>query len=164
MDCSPPGSSVSGILQARMLQWVSISSSRGSSRPRDRSPFCFTAGRSPASQADPLQRSLPGSPFFFRKASKRKKHSIPPSAHVLHPPRLFKLWHELHQSSSPTCSLTQLSVLLKDEPTSINTGPSVLSPLLMPFSLHPLRFNQLFAPHVNRRLNSSLHNPNAQIP
>ena len=34
-DCSPPGSSVLGILQARILEWVAISSSRGSSRPRD---------------------------------------------------------------------------------------------------------------------------------
>ena len=31
MDCSPPGSSVHGILQARMLEWVAISFSRGSS-------------------------------------------------------------------------------------------------------------------------------------
>ena len=31
MDCSPPGSSVHGILQARVLEWVVISSSRGSS-------------------------------------------------------------------------------------------------------------------------------------
>ena len=35
MDCSPPGSSVHGILQARILEWVAISSSRGSSWPRD---------------------------------------------------------------------------------------------------------------------------------
>ena len=34
-DCSPPGSSVHGILQARILEWVAISSSRGSSWPRD---------------------------------------------------------------------------------------------------------------------------------
>ena len=36
MDYSPPGSSVHGILQARILEWVAISFSRGSSRPRDR--------------------------------------------------------------------------------------------------------------------------------
>ena len=35
MDCSPPGSSVHGILQARILGWVAISSSKGSSQPRD---------------------------------------------------------------------------------------------------------------------------------
>ena len=33
MDCSPPGSSVHGILQARILEWVAISFSRGSSGP-----------------------------------------------------------------------------------------------------------------------------------
>ena len=47
IDSSPPGSSVPGILQARTLEWVSISSSRGSSRPRDRTRVC-----SPASQVD----------------------------------------------------------------------------------------------------------------
>ena len=36
MDCSPPGSSVHDILYARILEWVAISFSRGSSRPRDR--------------------------------------------------------------------------------------------------------------------------------
>ena len=33
MDCSPPGSSVHGILQARILEWVAISFSRGFSQP-----------------------------------------------------------------------------------------------------------------------------------
>ena len=36
MDCSLPGFSVYGISQARILEWVAISFSRGSSRPRDR--------------------------------------------------------------------------------------------------------------------------------
>ena len=35
MDCSPPGSSVHGIFQARILEWVTISFHRGSSQPRD---------------------------------------------------------------------------------------------------------------------------------
>ena len=35
MDCSPPDSFVHGILQARILEWVAMSSSGGSSRPRD---------------------------------------------------------------------------------------------------------------------------------
>ena len=35
MDCSPPGSSVHGISQARILEWGTISSSRGSSWPRN---------------------------------------------------------------------------------------------------------------------------------
>ena len=36
MDCSPPGYPVHGIILARILEWVAISFSRGSSRPRDR--------------------------------------------------------------------------------------------------------------------------------
>ena len=36
MDCSPPVSSVHGILQERILEWVAMSFSRGSSHPRDR--------------------------------------------------------------------------------------------------------------------------------
>ena len=36
VDCSPPSSSVHGISQARILEWVAISSSRGSSPPSDR--------------------------------------------------------------------------------------------------------------------------------
>ena len=39
MDCSLPGSSVNGIFQARILEWVATPSSRGSSRPRDRTCF-----------------------------------------------------------------------------------------------------------------------------
>ena len=35
MDCSPPGSSVHGILQAGILEWVAMPSFRGSSQPRD---------------------------------------------------------------------------------------------------------------------------------
>ena len=35
MDCNLPGSFVHGIFQARILEWVAVSSSRGSSQPRD---------------------------------------------------------------------------------------------------------------------------------
>ena len=46
--CSPPVCSVHGIFQARILEWVAISSSRGSSRPKDRNPascvFCIGRG------------------------------------------------------------------------------------------------------------------------
>ena len=43
MDCSPSGSSVHGIFQARILEWVAISSARGSPGPRDQtSVFCIS--------------------------------------------------------------------------------------------------------------------------
>ena len=47
MDCSLPGSSVHGLFQARVLEWVAISFSRGSFQSRDRT-------QSPALQADSL--------------------------------------------------------------------------------------------------------------
>ena len=45
VDCSPPGSSVHGILQARILEWVAISFSRGSSQPRDQTQVSRIGGR-----------------------------------------------------------------------------------------------------------------------
>ena len=45
MDYSRPGSSVHGILQARILEWVAMPSSRGSSQPRDGTRVSHTAGR-----------------------------------------------------------------------------------------------------------------------
>ena len=53
MDCSLPGSSVHGIFQARILEWVAISFSRGSSQPR------IETG-SPTLQAMLLPSELPG--------------------------------------------------------------------------------------------------------
>ena len=57
MNCSPPGSSVYGILQARKLEWIAISFSRGSSQPRDQT-------WSPALQADSLACELQGKPPY----------------------------------------------------------------------------------------------------
>ena len=75
MDCSPPGSSVHGISQARILEWVAISFSRGSSRPRDWTWVPALAGGLPLSHAaaakslqscptlcDPIDGSPSGSP------------------------------------------------------------------------------------------------------
>ena len=45
MDCSPPGSSVHGISQARILAWGAIPFSTGSSQPRDRTWLFLLAGR-----------------------------------------------------------------------------------------------------------------------
>ena len=54
-DCSLPSSSVHGILQARILEWIAIPFSGGSSRPRDQTLVS-------ASQADSLPIELQGSP------------------------------------------------------------------------------------------------------
>ena len=44
MDCSPPGSSVCGVLQARILEWVAISFSGGSFQPRNRTQVSCLEG------------------------------------------------------------------------------------------------------------------------
>ena len=45
LNCSLPGSSVHGILQARILEWVAIPFSRGSSQPRNQTEVSWIAGR-----------------------------------------------------------------------------------------------------------------------
>ena len=71
MDCSPPGFSVHGILQAKILERVAMPSSRGSSRPRPRFfPNCTTiilqsvqfssVAQSCPTLCDPMNRSTPG--------------------------------------------------------------------------------------------------------
>ena len=71
LDCSPPGSSIRGILQARILQWVTVPSSRGSYQPRDRTQVscgsCIAGGfftteplrKSPHCSKYELKKSLP---------------------------------------------------------------------------------------------------------
>ena len=77
MDCNPPASSVRGILQARILEWVAIPFSRASSQPKDWTQFSCIAGRfftirataaaakslqSCPTLRDPTDGSPPGSP------------------------------------------------------------------------------------------------------
>ena len=45
VDCSLPGSSVHGIFQARILGWIAVSFSRGSSQPRKWTRVSYIAGR-----------------------------------------------------------------------------------------------------------------------
>ena len=61
MDCSPPGFSIHGIFQAWVLEWVAISFSRGSSRPRDWTRVSCIAGRHSNIWATICIRSFKGS-------------------------------------------------------------------------------------------------------
>ena len=69
MDCSLPGFSVHGILQARILEWVVILFSRGCSNPGIRP-------RSPAWQADSLLSEPPGKPNYLCKDPMSKSGHI----------------------------------------------------------------------------------------
>ena len=59
LDCRPPGSSVHGILQARIPEWVAMPSSRGSSRFKDRTHVSYI---SCIWQAGPSPLAPPGKP------------------------------------------------------------------------------------------------------
>ena len=70
MDYSPPGSSVHGISQARILEWIAISFFRESSQPKDRTRISCIAAAAAAAKSlqlcptlcDPIDGSPPGSP------------------------------------------------------------------------------------------------------
>ena len=64
MDCSPPESSVHGILQARIMQWVAIPFSRGSSQ-------LGIESMSPELQADSLPSEPPGKLLFVHSGINR---------------------------------------------------------------------------------------------
>ena len=79
-DCRPPGSFVRGILQARILEWVAMPSSRGSPQPR-------IEPRSPVLQADSLPSVPPGKPaykfffyFYWRQTFTSRKKTLEESA------------------------------------------------------------------------------------
>ena len=90
MNCSPPGSSVHGISQARILEWVAMPSSRGSSRPSDQTE----SPEAPALQVGSLHR-----------ASREALRTIKAQGGTAHVPQLLKPVRPracaLQQESSP---------------------------------------------------------------
>ena len=67
MDCSSPGSSVHGILQARVLEWGAMPSPRGSSQPRDQTGVCSVSCIGRWIHYPPSSRGTPkvGSRYLF---------------------------------------------------------------------------------------------------
>ena len=135
MDCNPPGSSVRGILQARILGWVAMPSSRGSSQPRDQMPVsyvscisrwvlyhCYTGEPSPKSHGRGLvvlpppselcrQKALaPPLPYLLGNANQPLKSSIEMAKSPLSP--FLAPWQEVIASSA---------------------GPKALGSFLVPF-------------------------------
>ena len=81
IDCSPPGSSVCGILQARILEWVAISFSRGSSWRRDWTWVSCITGRF----------------FTIWATSESESHSVVPDS--LQPHGLYSPWNSPAQNT-----------------------------------------------------------------
>ena len=89
LDCSPPGSSVHGIPQTRMLEWVVMSFSRGSSQTRDRTQVSYIA-------SDSLPSEPPGKPALELK-SESESHSV--VCNSLRPHGLHHPWNSPGQNT-----------------------------------------------------------------
>ena len=98
MDCGPPGSSVQGIFQARTLQWVAISSTRGSSSLRvqthdscassiGRSDQIRSVAQSCPTLCDPMNLSMPGLPVHHQlpKFTQTHVHRVSDAIQLSHP-------------------------------------------------------------------------------
>ena len=101
MDCSPPGSSLRGILQARILEWVAIVFSRQFSLPRDETQvsriagkilFCLSQQGSPESATRAQISPLVWVSFPFRPQQSIEQNSLcyTVSSHEL--PILYIIW------------------------------------------------------------------------
>ena len=78
VDCSLPGSSVHGILQVRILEWVAMPSSKGSSRPKYQTHiFCIFGSTSGFFITEQL-----GKPYIMEWYSATKKNEIMPFASI----------------------------------------------------------------------------------
>ena len=95
MECSPTGSSVHRVSQARVLEWVAISFSRGPSWPRDRTWVSCTAGRffTVALRWAPVFKLLLVKPWHWI-LSKYKREPEAWNKHVV-------LYYESQTTSSP---------------------------------------------------------------
>ena len=91
MDCNLPGSSVCGILQARILEWVAIPFSRRSSQPRNWTLVSCTASLVTQLVKNPLQCGRPGFDSWIGK--------IPWRSERLHTPVFWP--GEFHRLYSP---------------------------------------------------------------
>ena len=122
MDRNPPGSPVHGILQARTLEWVAMSSSRGSSQSRD-----WT--QSPAFQVDPLPSEPRGNPSLLLDCQlfqdKKRVLFFLTTPHVLD--RILHLvcdkhliWGQLKPPNHPTWKLQLTKFLISLHFQSIN--------------------------------------------
>ena len=96
MDWSPPGSSVHGIFQARILEWVAISSSRASSQPRDRtcvSLFPALAGK--------FFTTVPPGKMPFRQQTQHSYDSPKPAPCSFSMAHVISVWS--HEATEGEC-------------------------------------------------------------
>ena len=119
MDCSLPGSSIHGIFQARVLQWVAMSFSRRSSQPRDRTrvsisslhKMCYALSLSHVWLCDLVDWSPSGSSVLGDSPGKNTGmdcHAPPPPPGDLPNPEI--------ESRSPTLQVDSLPTETSEKP------------------------------------------------
>ena len=116
VNCSPPGSSVHGILQAGIWEWVAFPFFRGFSQLRDRT-------WSPASQADSLPSEPPGKPLITR-SSPHFSTSLNPSR-----PTCPDVVFSFLRTPRTVTSLVGLSTVCEAGPTYSSVQPAALHPV-----------------------------------
>ena len=118
MDCSPPGPFVHGILQARILEWVAVPSSRGSSWPRDRIQVSH--------------RQILYCLSYLLLSHSVESDSLRP--HGLYPARLLSLWDSLGKNTEMGCHALVQGIF-----PSQGSNPGLLHCRQILYSLNHLR-------------------------
>ena len=140
--CSPPGSSVHGILQARILKWVALPSFRGSSQPRDRihvSPL----------QVDSLLFEPPEKPKNTGEGSLSLLQGIFLTQELNR--GLLNCRRILYQLSYREALIfIILSVKLRNFHNLISNQDNKLYLLLVMFLIHRLKISDLFILYINK--------------
>ena len=135
----PPGSSVHGIFQAKILEWVAISFSKGSSWLRDRNCSSY---KSPAMQADSLLLSHLGRPTSSSLGCKKGMLPLLTSSALHHKPLCVTLFGHFHRQkpSSHHClpSLSLGSWYIKGTEWNLLGRTNFLALSMPTYSLTPL--------------------------
>ena len=116
-----PGSSVHGISQVRILEWVAISFLRGSSQPRDRTSISWI-----------------GRQILYHWATKEARPGSFSSVHLLSPGQLFATPQTgVHQAILSITNCCSLLKLMSIELVMPSNHPILCRPLLLPLSIFP---------------------------
>ena len=159
MDRSLPGSSVHGILHARILEWVSISFSGEAYWPRDRTQVSHTIGRRFPSES-------PGKPCFLQKHTIIKKIIIT-KIKLFSCVWLFATpWTTEHQASLSFTSSWSLLKLMSIELVMLSNHLVLCHPLLLPsvFLIIRVFFSELAFPSGSRSTGASVSASTSAFP
>ena len=115
VDCSPPGFSVHGILQARILEWIAISSSRGSSWPRDEIRVSCTANgffTTWTTREAPMQVKFILVTNFLKYSTCKVRYSWLSTNKLKRRERYAGQWYDCRDMDKPTTIHISLSILV----------------------------------------------------